>query len=380
MTAIQAPTGREFVEPIPLEDSGSIAKVQAFHIAVPSDYGGPPPRRARQWPLLNQLFVRVETDQGLIGWGEAFGHGACAVTKQAIETLVAPLCVGSPVRAFARLGADLRRKLFAYGPGGAVAFAVSGVEIALWDIAAKSRGVPVCRMLAPGVKLGRVPAYASLLRYDDADLVGMASADAVSRGHHAVKLHEATLECVAAAREAVGPHTPLALDVNCRWGADEAAEIAERLVPFDLAWIEEPCWPPDPEHLARIGKASKIAMAAGENAGSLAELENIAVVGRAAFLQPSVTKIGGIGALLAAAGIARRHGARIATHSAYFGPGLLATLQFCAAFGLDCEWYDCRLEAHVGGITPENGAFVLPEIPGLGREPDMDAIRQFGVT
>lgn len=366
--------------PIPGEDVGAIASVEAIHIAVPSVYGGPPPKRPPQWPLLHQLLLRVETDKGLIGWGESFGHTSCATTRTAVETLVAPLCIGKRSDEFATLAEHLRRSLHTFGLDGPLAYAISGIEIALQDIAAKSRQQPLFALLNNGEGQGNVPAYASLLRYDDPQLVGQAAADAVSRGHHAVKLHEANVESVAAAREALGPGVALTLDVNCRWSPDEAVETARKLKRYDLAWIEEPCWPPHPEHLAMIGEKSGVPMAAGENAGSLAELERIAVQGRASYLQPSVTKLGGVSALLAANEIARRHGARVATHSAYFGPGLAATLHFCSAFGLDCEWYDCRLEANVAGLLPRYGAFEIPGSAGLGVKVDEDLLRDYRLS
>ena len=184
-------------------------------------------------------------------------------------------------------------------------------------------GPPLHRLLAPtSTATASAPAYASLLRYGDADLVAAAAADAISRGHRAVKLHEATVETVASAREAIGAEVSLTLDVNCRWSVDESIANARSLKPFDLDWIEEPCWPPEPEHLARIGAESGVPMAAGENAGSLAGLERIATVGKATYIQPSAAKIGGVSGLLAARDIAARHGIKLATHSAYFGPAL----------------------------------------------------------
>src|SRR5690349_6198400 len=118
----------------------SIVKVEAFHIAIPSVYGGPAPRGAAQWPKLHMLLVRVTTDDGLVGWGEAFGHNACATTKVAIETLVAPLCLRADAADIDGLGAHLRRALHVYGIGSAVLYALSGIDIALWDIRAKRDG------------------------------------------------------------------------------------------------------------------------------------------------------------------------------------------------------------------------------------------------
>lgn len=358
----------------------TIASVEAFHLAIPSVYGGPQPKAAAQWPFINMVTVRVETRGGLVGWGEAFGHNVAATSKAALETLVAPLAVGAEATDIAGLGTKLRRALFTYGLDGPIGFALSGLDIALWDIRGQAQGQPVHRLLNPASEATEVSAYASLLRYGDAGMAGEAAAHAVARGHRAVKLHEADVQSVISARAAVGPDVPLTLDVNCRWSVDESIGNAKRLKEQNLDWIEEPCWPPEPEQLARIGAESGVPMAAGENAGSLAGLERIATVGRAAYIQPSAAKIGGISGLLAAREIAARHGTKLATHSAYFGPALAATLHFCAANGLDCEWYDCRLEAWPAGLSPEGGALAVPPEAGLGIAVDDGLIKNYRVN
>jgi L-alanine-DL-glutamate epimerase-like enolase superfamily enzyme len=358
----------------------AIVSAEAIHLSTPYAYGGPPPRGPARWPTIQTVLVRIDTAAGLVGWGEAFGHNGAATTKAAFDTLVAPLCIGLDCANIDGVGEMLRRTLFQYGLDGPVGFALSAVDIALWDLRGKGAGEPLHRLLNPQSSASIVPTYASLLRYGDADLAGAAAADAVARGHHAVKLHEATVEAVAAARAAIGPDVPLTLDVNCRWSADEAVELARRLKPYRLDWIEEPCWPSNPSLLARIGEASGVPMAAGENAGSLAELERIATVGKAAYLQPSATKIGGVSGLIVARDIAARHGARIAAHSAYFGPGLAATLHFCAAFGLDCEWYDCRLEASLCGLVPADGKLTVSDAPGLGITVDDALIERYRIA
>lgn len=354
-----------------------IASVEAFHLVIPSVYGGPQPASGAQWPFVQAVLVRVETKGGLVGWGEAFGHDAAAASTTAVNAMVAPLAIGSDAADIAALGADLRRRLYTYGLAGPIGFALSGLDIALWDIRGQAEGLPVHRLLAPASQAAAVAAYASLLRYGDAVMAGEAAAHAFARGHRAVKLHEATVEAVMAARAAIGPDVELTLDMNCRWTVDESVANARRLRPFGLAWIEEPCWPPEPRYLARIAAESGAAIAAGENAGTLAGLEEIAGTGRVAFIQPSAAKIGGLSGLLAAREIATRHGAGLATHSAYFGPALAATLHFCAAFGLDCEWYDCRLEAWPAGLSPQGGRLTVPQASGLGIRVDPRLLKTY---
>lgn len=360
--------------------AGKIANIETFHIAVPTQYAGPAPRGTRQWPKVEMLAIRMETDNGLVGWGEAFGHRACATTKTMLDTMIIPLCIGAEAGDIAGLGEKLTRTMHPYGLGSIVAYALSGIDIALWDIRGKALGSSVHQLLGSGKKDGSVPAYASLLRYGDADLVGEASADAVARGHRKVKLHEATLEAVQAARSAIGDDVELMLDVNCRWSHGEALSMAKSLVPSNLRWLEEPCWPPTPEIFKQITVETGIPIAAGENALSFDVLENLSASEAVAFIQPSAAKLGGLSGLLRAAQIVEGHKSRLATHSAYFGPGLAATVQFCAGTGLPaCEWYDCKLEVNPFGLAPENGAFNFSDSPGLGMNVDKSVLRHYQV-
>ena len=223
-----------------------------------------------------------------------------------------------------------------------------------------------------------MPAYASLLRYGDPDLVAEACRDAVARGHRQVKLHETSPETVRAARSAVGAEIGLMLDVNCRWRGADAAELADGLASSHLAWIEEPFPPQDVEAYGAMA-ARGATLAAGENATSDGDLDRLAASGAIAVLQPSAAKHGGISGLVSAQAIARRRGVRLATHSAYFGPALAATIHFCAASGDVCEWYDCRLEANPVGLSPQTGHFAVSDAPGLGLRVDGDALRQYRV-
>ena len=137
-----------------------ITSVEPILISVPYDRGGGPVPKADAvpWRNMDTLLVRVETSDGITGWGEAFGFGACIATHTAVTKLVGPLAIGRDPSDFAALMDDLARKLHNYGRNGPVSFALSGLDIALWDIAGK----PLYQLLG-GAPLTRVPAYASLL-------------------------------------------------------------------------------------------------------------------------------------------------------------------------------------------------------------------------
>src|SRR5438045_7115905 len=137
---------------------------------------------------LNILAIRLETDQGVTGWGEAFGHGVCPATKTAFDTLVAPILIGRDPTSIDALMRDLQQTLHLFGRSGSVMYALSGVDIALWDIAGKVASKPLYRLL--GGTHRALPAYASLLRCSGPDTVAASCTLALDQGSRQIKLHE----------------------------------------------------------------------------------------------------------------------------------------------------------------------------------------------
>lgn len=121
-----------------------IARVEPLLIGVPYAYGGPAGSLA---PTMRTLFVKVTTDDGIVGWGEAFGFAIAPVTAMAIETIVAPLCIGRDPSDPAALTTELQRRRQNLGRYGPVTFGLSGLDIALWDIAGKVAGKPLHALL-----------------------------------------------------------------------------------------------------------------------------------------------------------------------------------------------------------------------------------------
>ena len=280
--------------------------------------------------------------------------------------------------------ADLRRKLHAMGRHGPVSFALSGVDLALWDIAGKAQGVPLHRLLG-GATRDRIPTYASLLRYGKPDLVGRYTQEAVGRGYVAVKLHEHLVETVAPGREAAGPAVAIMVDTNCAWPPDEALAMAHKLKAYDLTWLEEPVDPVDDyDAMARIRRETGVAVAAGENIGHATEAHHAMERGALDIFQPSITKIGGVVAMQQAIAVARQLGVRVFPHSPYFGPGLIATLHVIAAWLPDsmCERFYCELEATPlgGAIAAHDGTMQVPQGPGLGIDVDESVIARYRVA
>jgi len=359
-----------------------ITRVEPILIAVPYEHGGPKPMRpSGPWTHMETLLVRVDTDAGITGWGEAFGFAASPLTREAISRSVAPLCIGRDFKDVPSFMTDLQRKLHAMGRHGPVSFALAGIDIALWDILGKAQGVSVHRLLGGGTR-ERIPTYASLLRYGKGNLVAKYTKEAMARGYTAIKLHEHLIETIAPGRQGAGPHTHIMVDTNCAWPPDEALEMAHKLKAYDLYWLEEPVDPVDDyASMARIRHDTGMTIAAGENIGHAGEARYAIELGALDIFQPSVTKIGGIVAMRKAIEVAKHHGVRVMPHSPYFGPGLIATLHVIAADLPDsmCERFYCELEATPLGdaIVARDGHMNVPQGPGLGIEVDEDVIDRY---
>jgi D-galactarolactone cycloisomerase len=332
---------------------------------------------------MDTLFVRVDTDEGLTGWGEAFGFRLCPATRIAVETLIAPLCIGRDPTDITSVMRDLQYRMHNYGRNGPAMFGLAGINIALWDIAGQIVGLPLYRLLG-GAPRTHVPAYASLWRYGSADAVRRNVEKALARGYRELKLHEIESAIVLAAREAAGPIVPFTLDVNCAWTAREAIEMTQRLEGMNIRWIEEPTWPPeDFAALAEVNKNGALPVAAGENIATPIEFSAMFRQNAVAFAQPSVAKIG-VSATREVAALAATPNVALAPHSPYFGPGLIATMHIAAAAGGDVavERYFCDLEPGPLGdaINAVGDSFVLPNRPGLGLEIDETLLARYRVS
>jgi len=324
----------------------------------------------------NYVYVKVSTDQGIHGWGEAYSAGPDEATLATVKDFKDWL-IGKDPRNVEYLWATMYN--FTRFPGGLVVnAAISGIEHALWDIAGKAAGKPLYQML--GGTNRALPVYASLLRCSGPEAVAQSCRDALAQGYMQIKLHEITVPAVQAAREVVPDHL-LTMDTNCPWSVDEALAMVEALRPFRLHWLEEPVWPPE-DHvgLAKVRAAGAVT-AAGENAAGLEDFRHLFEVGALDVAQPSVTKIGGISAMLAIMALAQQYGVRVVPHCPYFGPGFMASLHLTTMLRADTpvERLFVDLEASPFGdwVDIKGGAMVVPQGPGLGADPDPALIARY---
>ena len=352
-----------------------ISKVEAIPLAIPYSFGGP----AHPIRQLDFCLVRVETDAGLVGWGDAFAYNCCSAVTAAVRDMIAPLAMHCDASDIAGINAMIQKRLHIFGRFGIQAYALSGLDIALWDIAGKAAAAPLHRLLG-GAKRETIPAYASLLRYADPVLVAEYCERALGEGYSAIKLHEVADAAVAAGRRAVPDAVPLMLDVNCEWTPGDAILAAKRFQPHRLHWLEEPVFPPeDFASLRAAGEAGGAPIAAGENFCYETQFRALFDAGAVTYAQPSVIKLGGITEFLKVAKLARARGVRLAPHSPYFGPGALATLHLLASQVPDAhfERFYLRAEATLYPGLFDGSSVPVPGAPGLGRDPDTEVIHRY---
>ncbi len=362
-----------------------ITKVETIVINMPMLIEGSvmPKQGGRARTSMDTLLVRVDTDEGVSGWGEGFGHRIFTATKAAIDSFIGPMCIGRDPTAISALFNELERNLAGVGRNGPAMYALSAIDIALWDIAGKLAKQPLYRLLG-GAPRAKLPAYASLLRYGEPAAVTSYVERALKRGYRHIKLHEITVPPIKAARDAAGPGIPIMVDCNCPWSVTEAIAMAHKLKSFDLKWLEEPVWPPeDHAGLARVQAEGGIPTAAGENA-MLPEFRSMLEKGALAYAQPSVTKVGGVTGLRRVAALAEAHGVEVVPHSAYFGPGLMASIHCIAALPRESlvERYDADFAVNPlhDAIHPDkDGNIAIPQGPGLGVELDMAVVEKLRV-
>jgi L-alanine-DL-glutamate epimerase-like enolase superfamily enzyme len=334
---------------------------------------------------METLLVKITTDTGLQGWGEGFGHLSNPMTETALNGLVGRFFLGqtcpqSPDE-IASLMQQAETNFHAFGRTGPVMFALSAVDIALWDLLAKARNQPLWQLL--GAKRHKIGVYASLVSYgNDPQRVAEKVLSTYDAGFRAIKLHETEYAAIATAREVLPQDAELMVDVNCPWSVKDAIAQAQKLRSLNLGWLEEPVWPPDDlAGLAQV-RTQGTRIAAGENAAGVQGFVEHFERGAIDIAQPSVSKVGGITAMLKVFALAKQYSVRVVPHCFYYGAGLMATAQLVAlldeSVSLEVPFIQWQEELYPQlDFTPR---MVLPDAPGLGFEPSPAVIQKYLVS
>ena len=339
------------------------------------------------------VHVEVETAAGLVG------HGFTAITEedviaQIINGVAGPAIIGDDALAHEAIWEKLYWKTMPRGQTGYAAHAVAAIDLALWDIKGKALGQPVWRLL--GGARERVPVYATFGFgfFDRAQLAAAARlwvAQGFSRlkmtvGNEALRRRDqrALLEViredaarVAAVRDAVGPEIELFIDANCNLDLFHARALAEMVKPLGIGFFEEPLTQNDATQMAEL-RHSGIPLACGQNEGLLFRFRDLLLAKAVDVLQPNVAISGGITQCLRIAGLAAAFNVPIDNGGAW--PFHNMHLHAGLAHGGMVEYHYLAVELmrqlYRGLPLPEQGFLTLPTTPGLGFEPDRDAIRE----
>ncbi len=359
-----------------------ITKLETIVLSIPFEDGsegvGIMPTK---WDKLDFTLVRIETDSGLIGWGEGFGYSCSKATAAIIERIIAPLLIGCKLTSPPEMCAEIQRKMVLQGRYGISTFALSGVDIALWDLKAKAEGVSIASLL-DGVKRKNVPAYASLVRYGNDQVVEYCE-KAILDGFPCIKLHEITMPPIRNSCKAIGGEAKMVVDVNCNWSEEFTRNTIPELLELGTFWLEEPIFPPEDFRLLSRLRETGIPIAAGENACTAYQFDHMLREDAVDFVQPSITKVGGISEYVKIKELSDRKKKTMMPHSPYFGPGYLASLQMAARGGED-EYFEYLyieperwLYAEIP--LPLKGCIEIPDGPGLGMDPDPRVIEKYRV-
>ncbi len=372
-----------------------IAAVQAWWVRIPietsrqhrSDFG--------QVRTFDAAIVRVETDDGVIGWGEgknaAGSAGDYGALVHMLNREIGPQLIGLHAGDISVIWEMLYngvRSDLAIASGhampqiarrGMTIAAISAIDIALWDILGKSLGQPVWQLLG-GRKLDRMPAYASG-GWAAADAIGDQLKSYISNGgFKAVKMRVGAMDGaphvsaarVRAARAALGPEIGLMVDAHGTYTVADAKRFAHMVEDCDLAWFEEPLIADDKAGMAEVRAASSVPIATGESEATRYAFRDLAVLRAADIFQPDPAFCGGISEAMRIGTIASAFNLRLAPHLWAGAPCFFAGLHVCAAspasftveysLGANPMIHDLVEET----IEASDGLITIPDRPGLG--------------
>jgi D-galactarolactone cycloisomerase len=352
--------------------------------------GGWPQGHEPQENLHTLLIVR--TDEGLAGYGSCFTSGK--LVTGAIE-LLWPLLKGQSAVEPERVSETLRQSSFWQGRGGSVEHAISGIDIALWDLMGKACKQPVSRLLGGNYR-DTIKPYGSIL-FDEPDRLRRSLESVVERGFKAIKLgwrpfgrvspkYDELL--VRTARQAVGDKVELMVDAGGSeqfrpHGTNWARNTAEMLADFDITWFEEPLPPDDIEGYIALTKVSPVPVAGGEVLTRRQSFQPWIERRAVDILQPDCTKNGGLSESRRIAWLAFDHNVQVVPHGWNTAIGLAADLQLSAAIPVARYVEYLTPCAYIDEITVESfrlddkGLLKIPDGPGLGVEIDADKLSRF---
>ncbi|WP_295851358.1 mandelate racemase/muconate lactonizing enzyme family protein [uncultured Xylophilus sp.] len=378
----------------------TIKKVTCHVVSAPVEK---PFTSSRGWlyKTRGSCIVEIETADGIVGWGECYGPSA--VSKAYIESQFAPRIIGRDAFDVEVIWEDLYNRVKDYGGRGMVTSAMSGIDIALWDIIGKTVNKPVHKLIG-GAFRTEVACYATGLYFIDMDrLIEEAVEEAqgyVAEGFTAVKMKiglgdpKLDIRRVEAVRRAVGDQTRLMVDANHCFTVPQAIRLGRELEKLDVEWFEEPISPEDIDGYVEVTRALDMAVAGGENEFTRWGFRDLVVRKAMDIVQPDVCAAGGITECKKIATLATTHGVECVPHAWGSAIGIAATLHFIASLPdqppsfrpmpplLEFEQCENPFRDHlsVEPIVQQRGVVQIPTGAGLGIEIDRSVLDRYRVA
>ncbi len=343
------------------------------------------------------LLLEVLADNGLIGLGFLTGlgvaHGSEIPVINAIVTqALRPMLLGEDPRNYNRLWETMYRGTTRFGRKGAAVRAISGVDIALWDLIGKAANMPVHKLL--GGYADKVKVYASGGFYTQRNDVGELVEEMlgyVEQGFRSVKMkvgRDVRLDAdrVGAVRKSLGQDIDLLVDANEAWDSSTAARFIDRVAEYGLYWLEEPVAPDDIDGYIRLTASGKVCIAAGENEYARYGFRDLIQNKAVHVVQPDVTRVGGISEWIKVAGMAAAWNMPCATHAVQ---EVHISLSAAVSNAPLMEYFspDHYLQSFLSRLFVEprelrevrDGYVNVPQAPGLGLELNAELVERYAV-
>jgi L-alanine-DL-glutamate epimerase-like enolase superfamily enzyme len=246
------------------------------------------------------VLVRIETDEGLVGWGEAH-HGRCpGAIARLLDTTIRELVLGMDAFDVAGVTARVLKMQFAsHGTGAAAALALSGVDLALWDLRTQATGWPLYRLLGGSAKPIKAYAGGISLGWQAPELLAQEALGLTAQGYRALKLRVGDnpardIARVQAVRLAVGPEIDILVDANTGYSIDDVRRVMPAYEECQVGWLEEPFPAHDQRAYSQAARLGRVPLAAGENHYTRYEFGPMLAAGDVSFIQPDLSKTGGV--------------------------------------------------------------------------------------
>jgi len=341
--------------------------------------------------------IRVETGDGAVGWGEAFGPPRTMATL--VDEVFSDFVHGMDPYEVESLCDRNFAGLYHFGSQGLVQSAISGIDIALWDLLGRSNGVSISKLIGGRIREEVTP-YASTMYVtewgeDPAEPIERADAE----GFEAAKIKigrglDDDVERVRTAREILGPDADLMVDCNGNYRPGQAIELVEAIEPFDVTWLEEPVPPENHSGYRKLGRETTIPLASGEASYARFEFRDIVEDRLVDIVQPDVCKCGGLSEARFVAKLATTENVAVSPHVWTGAIGFTASLQLAATlseyphstnvpepllFEVDRAENALRTELLESPLDPTGGTLAIPDGPGLGVTIDETALDRYRV-